>query len=50
MHQGSVFQYFRRQEIGVLCFGIYEVMEHNTVVEEDIVKYFDVSAFRVLVG
>jgi hypothetical protein len=47
MHQGSAFWYFRRQEVGVLCYGIPKVVKHDTTIEEDVTKDFDNSTFRV---
>jgi hypothetical protein len=50
MHRDSEFRHFRRQEIGVPCSRIPEATKLDTRAEEDTVKDFSVSAFRVFAG
>jgi hypothetical protein len=44
---GFKIRHFRRQEVGVPCSGIPEVAKPDTGAEEDAVRDFGVSAFRV---
>jgi hypothetical protein len=50
MHPSSTFQHFQRQEIGVPCSMILEMVKRDRAVEEDAANHFGELTFQVFDG